>query len=79
MTDDEPTVFTIAKGEIKPSCGVCGCPSTAIVVDGDTAGYRCGHCHDAAPMECTETPENRWPGEKPEFDGDLADILGDDI
>ena len=83
MTDSrqivEPIVFTIAKDEIRPSCGECGCPPTAIVVDGEIADYRCGHCHEAAPLECTETPENHWPGEKPEFDGSISDILEENL
>ncbi len=61
MTDSDVSVFTLAKDEIRPSCGVCGCPPTAIVVDDETAGYRCGHCHDAAPLYCTDSPEVDLP------------------
>jgi len=60
MTDAD--VYPYQKGgPVRPSCVVCGCPPTAMVVGGDVSGSVCGHCHDDAPMERPESPDIDWP------------------
>ena len=75
MTDGETVIFTLTKDEIKPSCGECGCPPTAMFANDGEFFYRCGHCHDDAPLWPTETPETHWPDGKPEFDDSVSDVL----
>jgi len=60
MTDAD--VYELEKnGPVRPSCRECGCPATAVVVGDGADGYRCGHCHDAAPLYRPESVDNEWP------------------
>ena len=75
MTDSVNLLHARTKDEIEPSCGECGCPPTALFAKDGEFFYRCGHCHEDAPMWCTEDPETHWPGGEPEFDDSIGEIM----